>query len=134
MGPSGCRVHQDELSNEVAIPRRSLARLLKRLEELAIIRVTRTTTDGAFGSPRGPNIYRILVSEAKWSERVEHVTARRVIASRRLRSVAQQRSDALAGSTKLATSRGSALEPYEPPQDEIEALAATYSHDDLAGW
>jgi hypothetical protein len=109
-------------------------RLLKRLEERAIIRVTRTTIDGGFGSPRGPNIYRILVREADWVERVEQVTTQRLAASRAYRSVAQRAAAAPAGNRGRIPSRGLVIAPYEPPQDEIAALAATYSDVDLTGW
>jgi DNA-binding Lrp family transcriptional regulator len=131
--PGGIRIPQDELAREVQIPRRSLVRLIQNLETAGVLHVRRTTVDGAFGSPRGSNIYRIVVGETDWMEHIERERARRFIASRQRRSVAQRAARAPAGTRRPAAARSSTL-PYDPPQDEIEALAATYSHDDLAGW
>jgi hypothetical protein len=132
--PYGVRIPQDELAREVDIPRRSLVRLIQNLETAGLLHVRRTTVDGAFGSPRGSNIYRIVLREAEWTAHVEHAAARRLIASRQRRSDAKRGVRTPAGTRRRSPWRGSVLEPYVPPQEEIAALAATFSDEDLFGW
>jgi hypothetical protein len=132
--PGGCRVPQDELVREVEIPRRSLVRLVQHMEEAGVLLVRRTTVDGAFGSPRGANIYRLLMNPREWDERAQQVAELRLQRTYERRSAAQRAARARVATPRPPSTRAPAIAPYRPPEAEIAALAATFSDDELEGW
>jgi hypothetical protein len=133
----GCRVRQDELAGEVGVPRRSLVRLVQRMEDVGVLQVRRTTIDGAFGSPRGPNYYRLLMGPEEWEGCAEAVVSRRVEETRRRRSSAQRLARARE-SVARRVPRSSTLNPAGVlSESEVAVLAEEYadlSDDELSGW
>src|SRR5207244_2251817 len=116
--PCGSRVLQDDLTREVQIPRRSLVRLIQHMEQAGVLLVRRTTVDGAFGAPRGPNNYRLLVSPSEWDERAQQVTEQRLQLSRARRSAAQRAARARVTVPRRLSPRTEPAVGYVPSPDE----------------
>jgi len=137
---AGMRLHQQDFSDRVQIPRRTLVEYLKKMEGYGLISVTRTTVDGSFGAPRAPNIYRLLMSFEQWEERVEHIIRERLSKIDTAKSAAgrQNAADVKAGRAVRTGRAGSRPASRVPVPDEvIDAAAGAYEHvsdDDLYGW
>ena len=139
--PAGCRILQDDLAEQVSIPRRPLARLRERMEEMGVLHVTRTTIDGCFGSPRGANIYRLLVTPDEWDERAEQFAQQQREATRRRRTAGQRaeraRSSAVEAKPK-AVRYGAVAEPTIGmlTHEELDRIADSFnlSDEELFGW
>lgn len=134
--PAGVRLGQHDLAERTALPHRTMQRLLKRMEELKVLHVQRTTVDGAWGSPRGPNIYRLLITPAEWEEHAEQ-HARETLAAR---AEVQSKNAREYHANLRRQARGGRVEKpatFVPiPDDVLETVAAEYDDDgdDLFGW
>lgn len=140
--PHGVQIRADELAAQVGIPYRSLLTYTRRMERLRVLHIRRTTVDGAFGSPRAANIYRLLVSPDEWPER-----RREIIAARRQQiatAVAQGSQAGIQARRQQAARRSKAADPAARPQTRIpipdqviEAEARRFvgiPDDELYGW
>lgn len=159
-GP-GCRRLQSVIAKDVGLGDRCAYEFLKSMESYGILKVRRTTIDGSFGSPRGPNIYHLTCTVEDWVTRLGPAAATDRRARLRARNAAQARNwqrerrrerleaklDALGPPPTTPPVRSPRSRPPRvapaaaapvslvPGAEEIEALAAAYDDDEaLAGW
>lgn len=138
----GYRVMQQVFADELGLNVRRLRVYLAALETHRLLVVRRTTVDGSFGSPRGPNIYRLKCSTAQYEQlapelvklREEKVAKRRSAKARnRENEKRRSRGKSPIGPPVVSIPQKPAPGVLEPA--EVERLAARYdSDDDLAGW
>lgn len=140
--PEGLRIKIPDLAAALEMPDRTVKEYLLRMEALGVIKTVRTSVDGTFGSPRGPNIYHLNCSVEAWRDELgpqvaqsrRDRTARTMEAKRRVRAGERERKRA--GRMDGSVLRQVAVPTPPRPEDAtIELLAQEFlAEDDLAGW
>jgi hypothetical protein len=145
-GATGLRMKGEDLGANIGIPWRTVKAYLRRMELLGVIQVVRTTIDGSFGSPRGPNIYYLRCSVEQWRDELGPKVAdarRERTATRKAKQLEVRVADRKRVKDRVRAGRmdGSILRQTSsatpPPGDAstIELLTQEFlAEDDLAGW
>lgn len=140
----GFREQQPVIAAALGLDVRKLRSYLSALETHRLLVVRRTTVDGSFGSPRGPNIYRLKCTADQYRQlapelvklREERIAKRRSAKARnRENEKRRRRGQSPVGAPVVAVPQKPAPGVLEPA--ERERLAARYdsdSDDELAGW
>lgn len=129
------QISRPDLAVAVDIPGRTIDAYAQHAEQMGLLIVRRTTRDGAFGSPRVPNYYKLSMSYKQWRARRKALSDEYRARDKQVKQ--EDRVTLLELEGEDERRRAAAMPPPQPSKPaKVGVLAAQYLNDDdlLAGW